>query len=125
MTSMDYLDLIAWVKNHPDVTIVAQAERSADYFMKYINSYASSVLDQFISEVPGMSEYTGLYHSILNINIGGNTADQLLEFIKLNKVAAVVMSKKAAEEAYKDVLDADCISYIKDNETGLIQRSEL
>ena len=123
LTSMDYLDLIAWIKEHPDVKIVAQAERSADYFMKCMGSYAGSIMNQFIEEVPGMIEYTGLYPSILNIDIGKNTVDQLLEFIRLNNVAAVSMSKEAAEGAYKKILAANCISYVKNDENGLMTKN--
>ncbi len=123
LSSMDYLDLISWMKKHPDAVILARAERSSDYFMKSMGSYAGSIMDQFISEVPGMMEYTGLYHSILNIDIGGNTVDQLLEFIKLNQVPAVVMSKASAEGPYKKVLNADCISYVLNNTTGIMKRS--
>ena len=124
LTSMDYLDLIKWIKEHPDVKIVAQAERSADYFMKCMESYAGSILDQFIEEVPGMMEYSGLYPDILNIDIGKNTVDQLLEFIKLNNVAAVSMSMEAAAGPYKKILDADCISYVGDDENGLMTKNK-
>ena len=120
---MDYLDLIAWLKERPDAVVVAQAERSSDWFMKSMNNYAGSILHQFISEVPGMVEFTGLYHSILNIDIGGNTADQIIEFIKLNHVPAVVMSKASAEGIYKDVKKIDSIIYIRDDETGIIKRT--
>lgn len=122
LTSMDFLDLIAWLKEHPDVTIYAQAERSQDYFMKCMESYAGSIMDQFVAEVPGMVEYSGLYPSVLNLDVGGNTAAQLLEFIELNNVAAVSMTKKAAEGPYKKILDADCISYIRDDEKGLLTK---
>lgn len=122
LTSMDFLDLIAWIKEHPDVKIYAQAERSEDYFMKCMESYAGSIIDQFVAMVPGMVEYSGLYPSILNIDVGGNSADQLMEFIELNNVAAVSMSKKAADGVYKEILDADCISYVRDDETGLLTK---
>lgn len=123
LTSMDFLDLIAWVKKHPDVTIYAQAERSQDYFMKCMESYAGSIMDQFVAEVPGMVEYSGLYPSVLNIDTCGNTVDQLLEFIELNNVTAVSMSKEAADGVYKEILDADVISYVRDGEGGLLTKS--
>ena len=119
---MDYLDLIAGLGNTPDATLYVQAERSSDYFMRCINSYAGSIIHQFVSEVPGMVEYTGLYPSILNIEKGDNTADQLLEFIRLNNVAAVSMSKESANGAYKDILKANCTIYLKDDENGLITK---
>jgi hypothetical protein len=122
LTSMDFLDLIAWVKEHPDVKIYAQAERSEDYFMKCMEGYAGSIMDQFVAMVPGMVEYSGLYPSVLNIDVGGNTADQLKEFIELNNVAAVSMSKEAADGVYKEILNADCISYVRDDETGLLTK---
>ncbi|MDF3002873.1 MAG: synthase family protein [Bacillota bacterium] len=123
LTSMDYLDLIAWLKERPDAVVVAQAERSSDWFMKSMSSYAGSIMDQFISEVPGMVEYTGLYHSILNIDIGGNTVEQVLEFIKLNNVPAIVMSKESAEGTYKSVKKSGSTIYIRDDETGIIKKS--
>ncbi|QOX63054.1 sulfatase-like hydrolase/transferase [Anoxybacterium hadale] len=123
LTSMDYLDLIAWLKERPDAVLVAQAERSSDWFMKSMNSYAGSIMDQFISEVPGMVEYTGLYHSILNIDIGGNTVEQILEFIKLNNVPAIVMSKESAEGSYKSVKNSGSTIYIRDDETGIIRKT--
>ncbi len=122
LTSMDFLDLIAWVKDHPDVKIYAQAERSEDYFMKCMESYAGSIMDQFVAMVPGMVEYSGLYPSVLDIDVGGNTADQLKEFIELNNVAAVALSKEAADGVYKELLKENCISYIRDNETGLLTK---
>lgn len=122
LTSMDFLDLIAWVKEHPDVRIYAQAERSQDYFMKCMNGYAGSIMDQFVAVVPGIVEYSGLYPSILNLETGGNTADQLLEFIRLNHVKAVSLSKESAAGAYKEILKADCISYIRDDENGLLTK---
>lgn len=120
LTSMDVSDLTAWLEEHPDVTIIVKAERSPDYFMKCMNSYESSIMGQLVIEVPGMVEYSGLYPSILNIDIGDNTSDQLLEFIKYNNVAAISMSKEAADGKYKDILKADCISYVIDDEKGLL-----
>lgn len=122
LTSMDYLDLISWLKEHPDAVVVAQAERSSDWFMKSMNSYAGSIMNQFIAEVPGMVEYSGLYHSILNIDIGGNTVEQILEFIKLNNVPAVVMSKESAEGPFTAIKKSGSTVYIKDNETGFIKK---
>ena len=124
LTSMDFLDLIAWIKEHPDVKIYAQAERSEDYFMKCMESYAGSIMDQFVAEVPGMVEYSGLYPSILNIDTGGNSALQLKQFIELNNVPAVTMSKEAAEGKYKELLKEDCISYIRDEEKGLLVKNK-
>ncbi len=119
LTSMDFLDLIAWIKERPDVTVYAQAERSQDYFMKCMENYAGSIIDQFVAVVPGIVEYSGLYPSILNIDIGGNTAEQLLEFIELNNVAAVSMSKENAGGIYRKIKGAGYICYIRDDETGL------
>jgi hypothetical protein len=48
-----------------------------------------------------MVEYSGLYPSVLNADVGGNTADQLLEFIKMNHVAAVSLTKEEAEGVYR------------------------
>ena len=123
LTSMDSQDLIAWLKEHPDVMIYAQAERSEDYFMKYMESYAGSIMDQFVVMVPGMVEYSGLYPSVLNIDVGGNTIDQLKEFIELNNVKAVAMTKEAADGVYKDLLKEDCVSYIRDDATGLLTKT--
>lgn len=122
LTSMDFLDLIAWIKAHPDVKIYAQAERSEDYFMKCMESYAGSIMDRFVAMVPGMVEYSGLYPSVLNIDVGANTVDQLKEFIEMNNVKAVSMSKEAADGVYREILKADCISYVRDDETGLITK---
>lgn len=122
LTSMDALDLITWAKEHPDVTLYVQAERSSDYFMRYINNYAENITEQFVSEVPGMVEYTGLYPSILNIEKGDNTVAQLLEFIRLNNVAAVCMSKVSANGAYKEILQENCTIYLKDDENGFITK---
>jgi phosphoglycerol transferase MdoB-like AlkP superfamily enzyme len=122
LTSMDFLDLIAWIKEHPDVKIYAQAERSQDYFMKCMESYAGSIMDQFVAMVPGMVEYSGLYPSVLNIDVGGNTVEQLKEFIEMNNVKAVSMSSEAAAGAYKELLKEDCVSYIRDSEAGLITK---
>jgi hypothetical protein len=71
-----------------------------------MESYAGSILDQFVAMVPGMVEYSGLYPSVLNIDVGGNSVDQLKEFIELNNVKAVAMTKEAADGAYKDLLKA-------------------
>ncbi len=122
LTSMDFLNLIDWIRERPDVKIYAQAERSQDYFMKCMENYAGSIMDQFVAEVPGIVEYSGLYPSILNIDVGGNSAEQLLEFIRLNNVKAVSMSKEAAAGIYRAILKADCISYIRDDETGLFTK---
>jgi|GEM_PF-599235 len=123
LTSMDFFDLIYWVRERPDVTIYAQPERSADWFMKCMESYAGSIIDQFVAMVPGMIEYSGLYPSVLNLDIGGNTADQLLEFIELNNVPAVSMSQEAAKDENKKILKkADCIIYVMDDEKGLLER---
>ena len=65
---MDYKDLIDWMKIHPDVTIVSQVERSADFFMKSMSGYAGNIFDRFIVEVSGVVEYSGIYNSILDIN---------------------------------------------------------
>jgi phosphoglycerol transferase MdoB-like AlkP superfamily enzyme len=124
LTSMDSIDLIAWLKEHPDVKIYAQAERSEDYFMKCMESYAGSIMDQFVAEVPGMVEYSGLYPSILNIDTGGNSVDQLKQFIELNNVPAVTMSKEAAAGKNKELLNEDCISYVRDGENGLLVKNK-
>jgi hypothetical protein len=122
LTSMDSSDLIEWLSEHPDATVYVQAERSQDYFMKMMEGMDDSVKGRIVSEVPGMVEYSGLYPSVLNLDVGGNTADQLLEFIKLNNVAAVVMSQEDAEGAYKKILNADCISYVREDEKGLLTK---
>ncbi|MDD4564280.1 MAG: sulfatase-like hydrolase/transferase [Eubacteriales bacterium] len=122
LTPMDFLDLIVWARERPDVTLIVQTESSADYFMKCMSSYSEKIMGQFVLEIPGMVEYTGLYPSILNIEKGGNTADQLIEFIRLNNVAAVSMSKKSADGVYRDILKADCISYVSDDENGIITK---
>jgi hypothetical protein len=44
LTSMDFIDLIHWVRERPDVVIYAQPERSADWFMKCMESYAGSII---------------------------------------------------------------------------------
>jgi hypothetical protein len=79
-------------------------------------------MDQFVAMVPGMVEYSGLYPSVLDIDVGGNTVDQLKEFIELNNVAAISMSKEAADGVYKELLKENCISYIRDNEAGLLTK---
>jgi len=89
-----------------------------------MESYAGSIMDQFVAEVPGMVEYSGLYPSILNIDTGGNSALQLKQFIELNNVPAVTMSKEAAEGKYKELLKEDCISYIRDEEKGLLVKNK-
>lgn len=123
LTPMNFLDLISWVRERPDVTIYPQAERSADWFMKCMESYAGSIIDQFVSMVPGMLEYSGLYTSVLVLDAGGNTADQLLEFIELNNVPAVSMSGGAAKGEYKKILkEADCVIYVKDERKGILVR---
>lgn len=126
LTSMDFLDLISWVREHPDATILAEVERSPDYFMKCMESYAGSILNQFIVEVPGIVEYSGLYNSILNVDTGGNTAEQIIEYIQMNQVPSIVMSRESAAGIYKKVLDkADCETYIVDNNTGIITKTSL
>jgi phosphoglycerol transferase MdoB-like AlkP superfamily enzyme len=122
LTPMDCLDLISWTRKHPDVTVYAQAERSEDWFMKTVESYAADNMHQFVAMVPGMVEYSGLYPSVLNTGVGGNTADQLLEFIRVNHVAAVSLSREASKGEYKKVLKADCVVYIKDDQTGIFKR---
>lgn len=122
LTPMDSSDLVEWLSEHPDATVYVQAERSQDYFMKTMEGMDDSVKGRLVAEVPGMVEYSGLYPSVLNLDVGGNTADQLLEFIKLNNVAAVVMSQEAAEGAYKKILNADCISYVREDEKGLLTK---
>ena len=94
-------DTTDWVKEHPDVKIIAKTERSSDYFMKTLNENHSDVFNQFIAEVPGMTEYTGLYASILNINIGGYTPEQIIEFVEMNNVPAITMNAKSAAGKYK------------------------
>ncbi len=123
LTSMDSIDLIAWMKNHPDVTIVAEPERSADYFMKVMGSYEETLFDRLIAVAKGTVEYTGLYPAVLNINVGDNTVEQILTYLDLNHVPAIIMSKEKAEQEYQTILsNADCICFIKDEDTGLIER---
>lgn len=124
LTSMDCLDLIDWMKNHPDVTIIAQVERSADYFMKCMDGYSDSIFERFIVEVPGVVEYTGLYHSILNVDKSHNTANQLLDFIELNHVAAITMTSESAMGVYQKVLESDCIKYIEEVDNGLLTKRD-
>lgn len=122
LTQMDYIDLIAWMKEHPDVTIIAKPERSADFFMKAMEGYAGSIFDRFIVEVPGPVEYSGLYNSILNIDGSKTTAEQLLDYIRKNNIKAISMSQAAAEGVYKKVLKADCIRYIEEVENGILTK---
>ncbi|HML38920.1 MAG TPA: sulfatase-like hydrolase/transferase [Bacillota bacterium] len=124
LTSMDYLDLAAWLKDHPDVTVYVQAERSEDYFMRYMGDCDGSIKDQLVAEAPGMVEYSGLYPTVLNIDVGGNSADQILAYIKNNHITAVSMSKESANGDYKSILNADCVSYIRDSESGILKRAD-
>ena len=48
LTSMDSLDLIAWMYNHPDVTIIVEVQRSPDFFMKNMEAFKGSFFDRLI-----------------------------------------------------------------------------
>ncbi|MGI6731020.1 MAG: sulfatase-like hydrolase/transferase [Anaerovoracaceae bacterium] len=123
--SMDYIDLMAWMKEHEDVTIIAKVQRSADYFMRCMEDYASEEFERLIVEVPGVQEYTGLYTSILSIEGCRVSPDQLLEYINRNKVPAVTMTSDSAEGIYKDILkEAGSINYIEEINRGIIGRSK-
>lgn len=122
LTQMDYLALIAWIKDHPDAKIIAKPERSADFFMKSMEGYAGSIFDRFIVEVTGPVEYSGLYTSILNLDTAKNSAEQLLDYITKNNIQAISLSPELAEGIYKKLLKTDCIIYIEEVENGTLTK---
>lgn len=122
LTSMDGPSLAQWIGEHPDVTIVANPDRSSDFFMRTMSSYEGINMDRIIPEVEGMVEYSGLHNGILFVDKGNYTSDQLLEFIKLNNVWAVSMSQKSAEGKYKDLVKSKYCAYIYEVDRGLLTK---
>lgn len=123
LTSMDFFQLADWMVEHPDVVIVANVDRSADFFMKILGEYNESVIPRMIPEVQGMVEYSGLYNGILNMEKGNFSYEQILEFMKLNNVWAGAMSGNSAEEKYKKFLKSDFTIYIYEAENGLLKKA--
>lgn len=124
LTSMDGMDLAKWMNEHPNVDIVANPDRSADFFMKTMSIYDGRVVGRIIPEVEGMVEYSGLYNGILNVDNGNYKQDQLLEFIKLNNVWAVSMSPESAQGKYKKLAKSKYCTYIDGAENGLITKKK-
>lgn len=124
LTAMNQKDLIQWLKAHPDATVTTEVERSAHYLMKISDEAEPGILDQMIVVFPGTEEYANVYRGIMNLDAGRNTADQLIKFIQMNAVPAIILSKESAAGIYEKVVEkADCIVFIEDKETGLITRA--
>ncbi|MEG1930857.1 MAG: hypothetical protein RR131_06925, partial [Anaerovorax sp.] len=124
LTSMDGKDLAKWMKEHPDVTIVANPDRSADFFMKMMKEYDATVIERIIPELEGMVEYSGLYNGILHVDHGNYKEKQLLEFVKLNKVWAISMSQKSEKGRYKNLADSKYCTYIYQEKKGLLTKKD-
>lgn len=124
LTAMNQKDLIEWLKEHPDATVTTEVERSAHYLMKKADEAEPGILDQLVIVFPGTEEYSNVYRGVLDLDVSRNTADQLLKFIQMNAVSAIILSKELAEGAYAKVVEkADCIVFIEDKDTGLITRA--
>ena len=97
-------------------------EKSADFMKQFCGTLSPATRERIILEVPNAEEYTGRYEAILGLNSAGLSYENALEFIKSNKVWAVVMSKEDSEGRFAKLLGGDVTVYINDKDAGIITK---
>ena len=119
---MEYDEIIEWMESHASVDLYMNMEKSADFMIQFCGTLSPATRERIILEVPNAEEYTGRYEAILDLNSAGLSYENALEFIKSNKVWAVVMSKEDSEGRFAKLLGGDVTVYINDKDAGIITK---
>jgi len=123
-TEMTWKELVDWMERHADTTIIVSIQRSGDYFMRFMSEHSPAVADRIILELPELSEYTGKHDAIINISGLSHNVSEISDFIGLNKVWAILMSKEDAEGRFASLLDLKTTVYIIGEKDGFITKAD-
>ena len=94
---LDLEKLSIWLKSHPDAFIVTDVKENNVELLKIISENYKDVQDQFIPQIYQMDEYIkveymGYKNIIYTLYLSKNTDDEIIDFVKRNKLFAVTMS---------------------------------
>lgn len=67
-TEMTHKELAEWMEEHGDVTIVANVEKSGEWFLTCMKNENPTLVDRIIVEMPSLSEYSGEIDAIVNLS---------------------------------------------------------
>jgi len=121
---VEYEELIEWMENHADTLIVVNIERSGDYFMRFMSEKSPAAAERLIVEVSELFEYTGKHDAIINLSGLEQSAYEIREFIEMNDVWAVLMTKEDAEGKFSGLMDLNTGIYIMGETDGFITKAD-
>lgn len=104
-------DLVDWVREHSDVFIVTNAKRNNIEFLKIIKEKYPDIKERFIPQIYLLDEFTraeylGFQKIIVRINNEPlYTNKEILDFVKLNNVFAIVVPVEKVQTDYKALLN--------------------
>lgn len=122
-TEMRYDDIVEWMESHAGTCIYFDVEKSGDYLVKILTQDSPALAERVVTELPRTGEYTGKYSALLDASESGNTADEIMEFAKRNKVWAIAVSKEDVNGKLAELLNGEVTVYINDRDMGIITKA--
>ena len=77
-----------------------------------------------ILDLPNSEEYSGRYEALLDLSEAGLSAENAAEFMKANRVWAVMASPEELAGEFSGLLKGDTAVYSNDENTGLITKMD-
>ncbi len=121
--AMTFEEIIEWLESHGNAVLVANVQRSGDYFISLVMKENKSLNDRLIVEHPETSQYSGKFDGILDAGESGQTPEEIMEFIKNNNVWAVYLTAEEAAGEYAALLGLDTPVYADMDGDGIIERA--
>jgi hypothetical protein len=121
-TEMTHEELIQWMQDHADANIVVSIQKSGDFFMKVMSGLSPAIADRLILELPELEEYTGRHDAIINLSNVSQSVHEIREFIEMNNVWAIMMTKEDAEGRFESLMDLNTGIYIIGDTDGFITK---
>ena len=121
---MSASDIIRFMEDHAAVNLYFNVEKSGDYLVKYCRTCSPAIEERVILDLPSSEEYSGRYEALLDLSTAGLSAENAAEFIKANKVWAVMASPEELAGEFSVLLKGDTAVYSNDENTRLITKMD-
>ena len=107
---LDLERLSKWLKDHPDAYIVTDVKKNNEELLKLISENYKDIQKQIIPQIYQMeehikAEYMGYKNIIYTLYLSKNSDDEIIDFVKRNKLFAVTMSVYKAKTDLLQRLD--------------------
>lgn len=125
---LDINRLEEWLKSHPDAFVVTDVKNKNLELLEYISKNHKDIQGQIIPQIYHMEEYVkveymGYKNIIYTLYLSKNTDEEIIDFVKRNKLFAVTMSiYKAQTELLKKLDATDTFIYVHTINSPVTQR---